>query len=92
MWVRCRLAPDRSPADFSLGDGSHSSDRHILCSANRDAPSAGVQRPPGCGGPSVRAGYQAGLLMATYFIMGVVCCPLIFALFFNDFLRLIHLP
>jgi amino acid transporter len=38
------------------------------------------------------AGFQAGLLMTTYFIMSAVAQPLMFALFFNDFLRLIHLP
>jgi len=59
---------------------------------NRDAPSAGAASTWLWMTVSPAAGYQAGLLMATYFIMGVVCCPLIFALFFNDFLRLIHLP
>jgi amino acid transporter len=30
--------------------------------------------------------------MATYFIMGVVDVPLMFAMFFNDLLRLLHVP
>jgi putrescine importer len=58
---------------------------------NRSAPSAGAASTWLWKAVSRTAGYQAGLLMATYFIMGVVCCPLMFALFFNDFLRFIHL-
>ena len=38
------------------------------------------------------AGFLAGLLMATYFTMGVVDCPLLFAMFFNDLLRSLHIP
>lgn len=36
------------------------------------------------------AGYQAGLLMTTYFLMAAVAQPLLFALFFADLLAILH--
>src|SRR5882724_1915305 len=53
---------------------------------NRAAPSAGAAsswvwtavNPPG--------GFQAGLLMTTYFLMAAIAQPLMFALFFQDLL------
>jgi putrescine importer len=59
---------------------------------NRSAPSAGAASTWLWKAVSRTAGYQAGLLMATYFIMAVVCCPLMFAMFFSDFLQFIHAP
>jgi putrescine importer len=59
---------------------------------NRSAPSAGAASTWLWKGLSRTAGYQAGVLMATYFTMGVVCCPLMFGLFFADLLQLLRVP
>jgi amino acid transporter len=37
------------------------------------------------------AGFQVGLLMATYFCMSTIAVPLIFSLFFRDLLALLHI-
>ena len=59
---------------------------------NQHVPSAGAASTWLWKALSRTAGFQAGLLMATYFAMGVVDCPLLFAMFFNDFLRLLGAP
>jgi amino acid transporter len=38
------------------------------------------------------AGFQAGLLMTTYFLMATFSCPVLFAMFFADLSRMLHLP
>jgi len=38
------------------------------------------------------AGFLAGLMMLTYFLMATVSLPVMFAMFFADFVRIIHLP
>lgn len=38
------------------------------------------------------AGFQAGLLMTTYFLMAAVSCPLMFTMFFVDLVRILHVP
>jgi amino acid transporter len=38
------------------------------------------------------AGFLAGLAMSTYFLMATVSAPVMFAMFFADFLRIIHVP
>jgi amino acid transporter len=38
------------------------------------------------------AGFLAGLMMSTYFLMATVSAPVMFAMFFADLLRVIHAP
>jgi amino acid transporter len=38
------------------------------------------------------AGFMAGLTMSTYFLMATVSAPVMFAMFFADFLRVIQVP
>jgi amino acid transporter len=38
------------------------------------------------------AGFLAGLMMSTYFLMATISIPVMFAMFFADFLRIIHAP
>ncbi len=59
---------------------------------NREAPSAGAACTWLWTAISPLAGYQAGLLMTTYFFMAAVAQPLIFALFFRDLLEWLHIP
>lgn len=56
-------------------------------SLNSHAPSAGAASTWlwKCIGPGI--GYQAGLLMTTYFLMAAIAQPLIFSLFFRDLLQ-----
>lgn len=41
---------------------------------------------------SPTAGYQAGLLMTTYFVMGAIQCPLQFGMFFDSLAQMQHWP
>lgn len=59
---------------------------------NSSAPSAGAASTWLWKSVSPAAGYLAGLLMTTYFFMSVVGCPLMFAMFFDGLLRMIHAP
>lgn len=38
------------------------------------------------------AGYVAGLWMTTYFLMATMSVPVMFAMFFADFVRVLHIP
>ena len=57
---------------------------------NRAAPSAGAASTWLWSAVHPLAGFQAGLLMTTYFFMAAVAQPLIFALFFQDLLVRLH--
>jgi putrescine importer len=57
---------------------------------NREAPSAGAACTWLWTAAGPLAGFQAGLLMTTYFFMAAVAQPLMFALFFRDFLEWLH--
>lgn len=59
---------------------------------NGHAPSAGAASTWVWIAVGPAAGYQSGLLMTTYFVMSVIASPLLFALFFNDLLHLLHIP
>lgn len=59
---------------------------------NSRAPSAGAASSWLWKSVSPTAGYQTGLLMTTYFLMGAIQSPLLFALFFADLLQMLHLP
>jgi putrescine importer len=59
---------------------------------NSRVPSAGAASTWLWNSVSPAAGYQAGLLMTTYFLMAAVQCPLLFASFFSDLLRVLHVP
>lgn len=38
------------------------------------------------------AGFAAGLMMSTYFLMATISVPAMFAMFFADFVRIVHIP
>jgi amino acid transporter len=38
------------------------------------------------------AGFVAGLTMTTYFLMATISVPVMFAMFFADFVRIVHIP
>ena len=38
------------------------------------------------------AGFAAGLAMTTYFLMATISVPVMFAMFFADFVRVVHIP
>ena len=57
---------------------------------NREAPSAGAAAAWLSAAINPHAGFQAGLLMTTYFAMATVGAPLVFVLFFQDLLVLLH--
>jgi putrescine importer len=57
---------------------------------NREAPSAGAAATWAWTAVNPVAGFQAGLLMATYFVMAAIAQPLMFALFFQDLLSWMH--
>jgi amino acid transporter len=38
------------------------------------------------------AGFLAGLMMTTYFLMATFSVPVMFAMFFADFVRIVHIP
>jgi putrescine importer len=59
---------------------------------NSRAPSAGAASTWLWKSISPSAGYLAGLMMMTYFFMCIVGCPLLFATFFDDLLRMMHTP
>lgn len=61
---------------------------------NRAAPSAAAASSWLWQAVGPLAGLQAGLLMTTYFLMAAIAQPLMFALFFRDFLHLlgVHWP
>jgi amino acid transporter len=59
---------------------------------NREVPSAGAASTWLWTAVSPAAGFQAGLLMTTYFVMAAIAQPLMFALFFADLLNWMHLP
>jgi len=59
---------------------------------NGYAPSAGAASTWVWVAVGPAAGYQAGLLMTTYFVMSVIASPLLFAVFFTDLLRSLDLP
>lgn len=59
---------------------------------NREAPSAGAASAWLWMAVNPVAGFQAGLLMTTYFIMAAIAQPLMFALFFQDLLNWMHMP
>jgi amino acid transporter len=59
---------------------------------NREAPSAGAASAWLWTAVSPVAGFQAGLLMTTYFIMAAIAQPLMFSLFFQDLLNWMHMP
>ena len=56
---------------------------------NRDAPSAGAACTWLWTAVHPMIGFQAGLLMATYFLMAAIAQPLMFALFFLDLLDVV---
>src|SRR5580698_8119610 len=58
---------------------------------NREAPSAGAASTWLWTAVNPVAGFQAGLLMTTYFLMAAIAQPLMFALFFHDLLDWLHL-
>jgi amino acid transporter len=57
---------------------------------NKEAPSAGAASSWLWTAAHPLVGFQAGLLMTTYFFMATVAQPLQFALFFQDFLQWLH--
>jgi amino acid transporter len=57
---------------------------------NREAPSAGAACTWLWTAVNPAAGFQAGLLMTTYFLMAAIAQPLMFALFFSDLLDWMH--
>jgi APA family basic amino acid/polyamine antiporter len=57
---------------------------------NRKAPSAAAASAWVWAAVNPSAGYGAGLLMATYFLMAAIAQPLMFALFFHDLLEQLH--
>jgi len=57
---------------------------------NREAPSAGAASTWLWKAVGPLAGFQAGLLMTTYFGMAAIVQPLLFALFFRDLLEWLH--
>src|SRR6267154_6540669 len=57
---------------------------------NRRFPSAGAASTWLWRSVSPAVGFQAGLLMSTYFLMAAVASPLMFAMFFGDLMRMIH--
>jgi len=57
---------------------------------NREAPSAAAASAWLWQAVHPLAGFQAGLLMTTYFFMAAVAQPLMFALFFHDLLEQLH--
>ena len=57
---------------------------------NREAPSAGAASTWLWTALHPLAGFQAGLLMTTYFFMAAAAQPLMFALFFQDLLQWLH--
>lgn len=57
---------------------------------NRAAPSAGAASSWMWTAINPSAGFQAGLLMTTYFLMAAIAQPLMFALFFHDLLQWLH--
>ena len=57
---------------------------------NREAPSAGAACTWLWTAVHPLIGFQAGLLMATYFLMAAIAQPLMFALFFHDLLDWLH--
>jgi amino acid transporter len=59
---------------------------------NSRAPSAGAASTWLWKSISPAAGYLAGLLMTTYFFMSAAGCPLLFAMFFENLLRMTHTP
>jgi amino acid transporter len=59
---------------------------------NRHAPSAGAASAWLWTTIGPTAGLLAGLVMATYFIMGAITVPLLFGLFLRDLLALIRIP
>jgi amino acid transporter len=61
-------------------------------SLNRHAPSAGATATWLWIAVSPAAGVIAGLVMATYFVMTAITVPLLFSLFFRDFLDRAHIP
>lgn len=58
---------------------------------NREAPSAGAASTWLWAAVHPMAGFQAGLLMSTYFSMAAIAQPLMFALFFLDLLDWMHI-
>jgi amino acid transporter len=61
-------------------------------SLNRHAPSAGAVATWLWMAVSPATGLIAGLVMMTYFVMTAITVPLLFALFFRDFLEWMHVP
>lgn len=61
-------------------------------SLNRHAPSAGAAATWLWTAVNPATGLLAGLVMATYFTMAAITVPLLFALFFRDFLDWAHVP
>ncbi len=61
-------------------------------SLNRHAPSASAAATWLWMAVNPTTGLIAGLVMATYFVMAAISVPLLFALFFRDFLDWAHLP
>jgi len=59
---------------------------------NREAPSAGAASTWLWKAVGPGAGFQAGLLMTTYFGMAAILQPLLFALFFRDLLDWMRVP
>jgi APA family basic amino acid/polyamine antiporter len=58
---------------------------------NQEAPSAGAACTWLWRAVHPLVGFQAGLLMTTYFSMAAIAQPLMFALFFRDFLEWLHI-
>jgi amino acid transporter len=58
---------------------------------NQEAPSAAAASAWVWTAVHPIAGFQVGLLMTTYFFMAAVAQPLMFALFFDDLLRQLHI-
>lgn len=58
---------------------------------NREAPSAAAASAWVWAAVGPLAGFQAGLLMTTYFFMAAAAQPLMFALFFRDLLEQLHI-
>jgi amino acid transporter len=61
-------------------------------SLNRHAPSAGAAATWLWIAVDPTVGLIAGLVMATYFVMTAITVPLLFSLFFRDFLDWAHIP
>jgi basic amino acid/polyamine antiporter, APA family len=59
---------------------------------NQEAPSAGAACTWLWKAVHPLVGFQAGLLMTTYFAMAAIAQPLMFALFFRDLLDWLHIP